>query len=389
MRSLLYAPLVALFVACEPAPRSVAGEPGTSLPGLSEAEVGQFRTGLALFNKVFTPEDGLGPAFNENQCSACHTSPAEGGSAASERITKATRYVGPGQCDLLTSEGGVNVRKQATPLLRAHGMRREAIPASATEVGELITPFLFGLGLIEAIPEATISSRADPDDADGDGITGRAVRGPDGRLLRFGTKSDVATLEEFVRSALLMEMGLTTRGAERDLVNGGPPPTGTDPVADPEVDERTVELLTAFTRFLAPTARMPARSRAHADTLAAGEQLFGEAGCTGCHTPSMRTGPSDVPALADKTVHLYSDLLLHDMGPDLVSVCGADASPSEHRTTMLMGLQHRDFYLHDGRTMDLREAILAHGGEAGSARDAFARLPWLHQEYLLMFLRSL
>jgi CxxC motif-containing protein (DUF1111 family) len=103
----------------------------------------------------------------------------------------------------------------------------------------------------------------------------------------------------------------------------------------------------------------------------------------------MRTGPSDVPAINRKTVQLYSDLLLHDMGPDLANVCAYDAGPAELRTTPLMGLGHREFLLHDGRALDMREAILAHGGEARSARDAFARLLWLHQEFLVIFLRSL
>jgi CxxC motif-containing protein (DUF1111 family) len=131
------------------------------------------------------------------------------------------------------------------------------------------------------------------------------------------------------------------------------------------------------------------RSSAHADTLDTGLRLFTRVGCTGCHTPSLRTGPSDVAALSNKTVALYSDLLLHDMGPQLANACGYDASPRELRTTALMGLQHRIFFLHDGRAMDLRDAILEHGGEAQAARDAFARLPWMQQEYIVLFLRSL
>jgi CxxC motif-containing protein (DUF1111 family) len=103
----------------------------------------------------------------------------------------------------------------------------------------------------------------------------------------------------------------------------------------------------------------------------------------------MRTGVADVPALQRKTVTLYSDLLLHDMGPGLADVCGYAAAPAEVRTEILSGLQHREQFLHDGRTRDLREAILAHGGEAQRARDAFARLSWLRQQYVLAFLRTL
>jgi CxxC motif-containing protein (DUF1111 family) len=103
----------------------------------------------------------------------------------------------------------------------------------------------------------------------------------------------------------------------------------------------------------------------------------------------MRTGPSEIPALDRKTVNLYSDLLLHDMGPALADVCGFTATPTEIRTELLMGLRHRSVFLHDGRAFDLREAILEHGGEAQRARDAFTRLGWLAQEYVVMFLRSL
>jgi CxxC motif-containing protein (DUF1111 family) len=390
MRSLLLTSLAAVLVAgCEPGPVPVAGEPGAPLPGLSAADSGRFYAGQALFNKIYTPEEGLGPSFNENQCSACHTSPAAGGTTGFERVVKATRHGGPGACDLLIGEGGENVRTQVTPLLRAHGGAAESVPTGATEVGRFLPTFLFGLGLVEAIPEETILAGADPEDRNGDGVSGRAARGPDGRLTRFGRKADFASIEDFTRAALRLEMGLTTREGERDLVGGAAPPPGTDPVADPEVDERTVQLLTTFQRFLVPTEPAAPTSHEQADTLRAGGRLFDDLGCTACHTRTMRTGASDVPALSRKTVRLYSDLLLHDMGPGLSNVCTYDASPRELRTAILAGLQHRDRFLHDGRAIDLREAILAHGGEAQAARDAFARLSWLHQHFLVTFLRSL
>ncbi|MBR9991178.1 MAG: hypothetical protein KFH98_15560 [Gemmatimonadetes bacterium] len=389
MKPIILALLTALCAACQPDPPPVAAEPGSPLPGLTDAETARFNAGLMLFNRIFSPAEGLGPAFNENQCSACHTVPAAGGTTGFERITKATRHTGPGACDLLIDEGGENIRTKVTPLLRAAGVPREVIPPGATEIGRFLPPFLFGLGLVEAIPDEVIVARADPDDKDGDGISGRVARGPDGRLTRFGRKADVATLEDFTRSALVHEMGLTSRPGDRDLVNGAPPPPGTDPADDPEIDDATVALLTDFSRFLAPTAAIAPRSKQQADTMEAGRRLFTQIGCTACHTPTMRTGPSDVPALSNKTVQLYSDLLLHDMGPKLSNVCGYDASPQELRTTMLMGLHYRSMFMHDGRAFDLRDAILEHGGEAQAARDAFERLLWIHQEYLVIFLRSL
>jgi CxxC motif-containing protein (DUF1111 family) len=389
MRLLVLALCAAGISACNSDADAVSGEPGTPLPGLSASDSARFFAGRTLFNKVFTPDEGLGPTFNENQCSACHTSPAVGGTTGFERVVKATRFDGPGACDLLTGEGGDNVRTSVTPRLRAHGVTSESIPSSATDTGRFLPPFLFGLGLVESIPEDAITRRADPDDRNDDGISGRAARNPDGHLTRFGRKADFATIEEFTRSALRLEMGLTSRASERDLVNGAAVPPGTDPKAEPEVDATVVDRLTDFVRFLVPPAPAPPRSAAQADTLARGRQLFDQAGCTKCHTPAMRTASRETAALSRKTVNLYSDLLLHDMGPKLANVCAHDAAPEELRTTMLMGLGHRRFYLHDGRAQDLREAILAHGGEAQAARDAFARLGWLRQEYIVIFLRSL
>jgi CxxC motif-containing protein (DUF1111 family) len=302
---------------------------------------------------------------------------------------KATRFEGPGACNVLSDQGGENVRSQVTPLLRARGVTGESIPRSATEVGRFRPPFLFGLGLVEAIPPDVILAAEDPADGDGDGISGRAGRTRDGRLARFGRKADFATIQEFIETALRLEMGLTTRADDKETHNGRPLPPGTDPAPEPEVDQKTVEFLTTFVRFLAPAAPAPPRSSAHGDTLAAGRRLFDEMRCSACHTPSMRAGPADVAALHRKTVALYSDLLLHDMGPALADVCGYAAAPGELRTEMLMGLRHRDRFLHDGRTTDLRAAILSHGGEAQEPRDAFARLAWLRQEYVLAFLRSL
>ena len=377
-------------LACAPAHDPATGQPGTPVPGLSAVELGRFYAGRALFDKVYTPAEGLGPSFNENQCSACHTVPASGGTTGFERVVKATRFGGPGACDLLHREGGENIRKQVTPLLRAQGVERESIPPSATEVGRFMPPFLFGLGLVEAIPHETLSAGEDPDDADGDGISGRAGRTAEGRLARFGQKAEFETIQAFIESALRLEMGLTTpHDTSEPGMNGGPLLPHTDPVPEPEVQQGAVDLLTAFVRFLAAPAPLAPRTAAHGDTLAAGQRLFGALGCAGCHTPTLRTGPSDVAALNRRRVDLYSDLLLHDMGPALADVCGRTADPAEIRTAPLMGLRHRDRFLHDGRTGDIGEAILAHGGEAQKAREAFARLPWLAQQHVLTFLRSL
>lgn len=393
MRIFVYSAGIALAVAsgaCSEMGGAVYGDPGDPVADLTDAQLGQFQAGAALFNKVYRPEEGLGPLFNENQCSACHTSPAIGGTTGFEFVTKATRYDRVSGCDLLVQEGGENVRTQATPLLREAGIDRATVPATATHVGRFTTPFLFGLGLVEAIDDETVLSRADPEDRDGDGISGRVGRTEDGRLARFGRKGEVATIREFVATAIRLEMGLTTPLDNREpTINGSPPPDGTDPAPDPEVDELTLDLLTAFVRYLVPPAPAVPRSDAHRDSIAQGRDLFGDIGCTACHTPSMRTGPHEIAALDRKRVALYSDLLLHDMGQARADVCGRTATPSEVRTELLMGLRHRQFFLHDGSAHDLREAVSAHGGEAERSRDAFARLGWVRQEYVVQFLLSL
>jgi CxxC motif-containing protein (DUF1111 family) len=381
------AALALVAIGCGNDRDAATGEPGTPLPELGARELARFQAGRALFDKVFSPEEGLGPAFNENQCSACHTRPASGGSSGFERVVKATRF--GTDCDALGVLGGPNVRTQATPQLRAYGIEHETIPTLATDTGHFAPPFLFGLGLIEAIPAATILTREDPGDSDGDGISGRAGRTLDSRIARFGRKAEFATIEDFSATALHLEMGLTNRRHPRDLINGKTAPASTDPVPDPEVSDETVTLLSTFVRFLAAPRPPPARSRAHADTVREGRRLFDALGCPACHTPTMRTGQNEIPALANRTVPLFSDLLLHDMGSTLADVCGPTATPFEVRTEPLMGLGSRDRFLHDARTDDITEAILDHGGEARKARDGFARLAWIRQQYLVIFLKSL
>lgn len=373
----------------EPQSVAIAVRLGDPLPGLDAEARARFDAGKALFNKVFTPEEGLGPLFNENQCSACHTTPAIGGTGE-QFLIRASRSTPSGDCDILSEAGGENVRVRATPELMAHGIDRQPFPAEATDSARFNVPYIFGLGLIEAIPEEQILARADPNDRDGDGISGRPGRDVDGRFARFGRKADQATVRAFVESAAHLEMGLTTPARPHEgTIAGAPFPAGTDLAPDPELDETAVSLLTDFVRFLAPPARRMGESEADRRMIERGETLFDDIGCTSCHTPSMTTGPSDIAALDRRRVDLYSDLLLHDMGPELATVCAPGASPTELRTEPLMGLGRRSLYLHDSRTNDLSEAIGFHGGEAAPARERFRALSELERHALIRFLQSL
>ena len=373
--------------ACQQPSEQPPPRPGAPLSGLDENNLRRFQTGQALFNRVFKPENGLGPLFNGDQCSACHTQPAAGGTGE-QFLHRASRFSATKQCDLLSSAGGENIRVMVTPALRALGIERQPPPDQATEKTRFNVPFIFGLGLVEAVPEERILRRADPDDADDDGISGRAGVDAQGRFARFGRKADQPTLRSFIETAAHFEMGLTTPShPDEGTIAGKSYPAGVDPVPGLELSEADVELITDFVRFLAP----PAQRKLEPDRqmIDDGEKLFHLVGCSRCHTPTMTTGRHEVAALSEKRFAVYSDLLLHDLGPELANVCSVGASPTEMRTEPLMGLGLRSLYLHDSRTKDLAEAIHFHGGEAAPARARFQSLNELQQHQLVRFLQSL
>lgn len=378
-----------LAAACEPAPEPAVGAaPGEPLPGLTEDEHGRFLAGQAVFERPVIAAEGLGPLFNAERCSDCHEVPATGGAGFRVLVVKATRSEAA-SCDLLVAEGGDNIQQRATAALAAHGIALEQMPARADAVARVTAPPLFGAGLVEAIPDGAILALADPDDADGDGISGRVARTADGRIGRFGRKGELATALDFIDTALRFELGLTTPGnPHEERPNGAALPPDADPVPEPEIDERGMGLLTDYVHFLAPPAA-EAATDAVRDTIEEGATSFTGIGCGKCHTPSLETGAHAVAALSGRTARLYSDMLLHDMGPELADVCGPDAAPAEYMTTRLWGLRHRSQYLHDGRALSLESSIEAHGGEAATSRDAYRALTPARRELLLRFLRSL
>jgi len=262
-----------------------------------------------------------------------------------------------------------------------------------------IASALPGAGLLEAISESDILAQADSEDADSDGISGRPNHVWDPlsktrRLGRFGWKANQAGLLQQTAAAAFGDMGLTS------TLHPGPtcpPPQRVCRAA--EVNGGTVELsderlaaLTAYLRYLAP----PARQRRADPAVRRGEELFASAGCMVCHTPTARTGKNAVPALSERDIAPFSDLLLHDMGEGL-----ADGRPDfeadgrEWRTPPLWGLgsleavNGHEFLLHDGRARGIAEAILWHGGEAEAAKEAFRGLAATKRRDLIAFLRSL
>jgi CxxC motif-containing protein (DUF1111 family) len=286
--------------------------------------------------------------------------------------------MGPGGFDPLTELGG--------PVLQSEGIRTpdcsfptEGMPRGVNARRRQAVP-LYGIGLIESVPEEAILANADPDDADGDGVSGRPNRIA-GRVGRFGWKADEPTLERFVAKALQQEIGITT--PLRPTEEEGLRKVDCDPAADPEDDGTHLRRLVDFLRLLAPLEEKPRK-----ESDARGAELFASAGCASCHVAELPVVGSDLPA-RDRA-RLYSDLLLHDMGSPLADgIEVAEAEGGEFRTAPLWGVRESAPYLHDGRAPTLETAIGLHNGEAAGARDRFLALPGEDRAALLGFLATL
>lgn len=345
-----------------------AGTYGAPLAGV---ELARFAAGRALFDRDFGAADGLGPVFNGDACRSCHADPVIGG--AGERGVNVTRY------GILDDAGGFTAPPGGTMAHRfssATGVR-PPLDRAGNDFEARQPPTLFGAGLIDQIPDATILAHADPTDADGDGIRGRANVLGDGRLGRFGWKADVPSVAEFSRDAMSNEMGVTV-AAQPGLTFGFA--LDNDGVTDPELDAAALDDLTFFMASLAP----PPRTSTDPSAEAAGAQLFTSVGCARCHTPSMKTA-------SGVDVALYSDLLIHDVAPATQhgGIAAGSVGMRELRTPPLWGLATSAPYLHDGAAATPRAAIEAHHGEADAVRAAFLALPPADQAALVAFLRSL
>jgi CxxC motif-containing protein (DUF1111 family) len=363
-------------------------QPGDPVRGLSAAERARFDSGRVVFESTFTAAVGLGPLFNASGCAECHEEPVVGG--VGDEVERHAAVFHPERtgfaCDQLPDQGGPVFQDSVTPALHAAlGIDREALPPSVTTVAARTTPDVLGFGFLDAIPDSTILKYADPDDKDGDGISGRPNRFLDGRIGRFGRKAFVPTLREFNDGAFQVEVGITNPSVpEEGTVTGSPLPDGTDPAPDPELTARSLELTEAFVRLLAPPAPLK-QSRA----ARRGQDIFREVRCTGCHVPVLQTGDNPIAALRHKDVAAYTDLLLHDMGDSLADICFGLATPSEFRTEPLMGLRLSTHFLHDGRASTPEQAIDSHGGEAARSRSLFRMLPPADRAALLAFLKTL
>jgi CxxC motif-containing protein (DUF1111 family) len=363
------------------------------LAGLSPGEVTAFLRGDEEFGRAFTPRDGLGPMFNDVSCANCHSGDGRGDPR------NMLARIGEPADGFLAELGGPQIQTRALP-----GVSPEVIPGGHP-VSHRLPPPVFGMGLIEAIPDATILALSDSLDVNGDGVSGRPNWvTPPGYVTsntavlpraigRFGRKAQVASLLQQVVEAYHQDMGITSefRPHENVPVNARGQAIAADGAADPEVSVATVESVVHYVRTLAPPA-VGAASGNRSD----GQALFASVGCANCHTPLLRTGAHPIAALSGRDIALYSDLLLHDMGDGLADLrADGDASGREWRTAPLWGLRlmaqflnGQSFLLHDGRARTLDEAIRLHGGEAERARNAFVGLSAPQRNALLDFVGS-
>lgn len=401
-----------------------------------------FFLGNAIFNRgwVTAPAsvvdfDGLGPLFNAGNCSACHFKDGRGRPPEEPNealLSMLVRLGVPGRTaeggpmpeptygDQLQengilgvpAEGSTRIAYVEVPGSFADGtpfsLRRPTYTIEELGYGPLhpdvqlsprTAPFLVGLGLLEAVPEETILGLADPDDRDGDGISGRPNRVWDvtrraPALGRFGWKANQPSLRQQNAAAFVGDMGITssmfpdeacTARQEKCLAA----PTG----PAPQLREALFDQVTYYTHTLA----VPGRRDVDAPDVRRGRGLFETARCARCHVPTLETGAVDAfPELSRQIIHPFTDLLLHDMGPELADGRpDFEASGTEWRTPPLWGIglvqkvNRHSYFLHDGRARGFAEAILWHGGEATRSRELFVAMPKADRDALIAFLESL
>jgi CxxC motif-containing protein (DUF1111 family) len=446
--ALLLSPVAGLRAdspARDPGVRPDPAGAGDPLPGLTASQLKLFQAGLDDFQQAEGVGDGLGPRFNLDSCHGCHSQPASGGTspAVNPQVKVATDFGARNTVPYFvtlngpvrearfkynpdrTRDGGVHAifvisgRKDDTGDASKCTITQENFWAQGQSnniVFRIPTP-TFGAGLIEAIPDSAIidSQTANANGKAALGISGRPHRvsvtgatnnnGNDGTIARFGWKAQNKSLLLFSGEAYNVEMGITNElfTQERDETPNcqfaRTPNDVTDPDgATPAATISGIERFAFFMRLLAPptpSLTLPGG----AASIASGKALFQSTGCAYCHTPTLYTGNAAIRALRNKPVHLFSDVLVHQMGPGLADdINQGQAAGDEFRTAPLWGLGQRIFFLHDGRTSDLLVAIRAHksagnnrfqASEANAVIDKFNQLSETQKQDLLNFLRSL
>lgn len=391
---LLATAIVPLLIACDaivpsaPAAHDVLDGP---VEGLTHEEQIRHLAGDVAFNdQVFTASTGLGPIFVATSCGTCHASDGKG-----HPFTTLIRF---GQSDATGNRyldaGGPQLQNRALP-----GYKPEQLPEGAP-FSRFMPPLNVGLGYLDALTDAQLLANADPDDRDGDGISGvpnyvhppsyfrpRSGHMPvDGRYIgRYGKKAAAIDLLQQTVTAYNQDIGIASAYDPIDVYSGHD--------IDPEVSNQTIHDVV----FYLLTLKAPTQRNADDARVQAGKRTFSDIGCASCHVPTFTTPSTSIAALSNKTIHPYTDLLLHDMGPELDDgYTEGTALTSEWKTPPLWGLGlaptsqgGQYFLLHDGRAHSIEEAILYHGGEGAKSRERYRQLPAHDKEALIKFLESL
>ena len=401
---LLALPLVIILGSCDgllteaPESNEVLAEP---IASLTPEQLALHIEGDEEFARIFGVDDGLGPIFVQNSCESCHVGDGKG--SPFNALTRFGRYDGPGDWDPMIEQGGPQLQHRSIA-----GYEPETVPDGAASV-QFIAPNVTGLGYLAAVEDATILAMADPADVDGNGISGDVnyIEAPEwlqldsryhqpsprGYIGRFGRKAGAIDLVQQTVGAYKQDMGVTSDFDPVDPVNPRSSIFADDAVTDPEISAAVVAKVVMYLQ----TLEAPRRRNESAPEVLAGEQHFTAMGCASCHTPTLQTGPSEIGALDRVEFHPYTDMLMHDMGPELDDgYTEGSAATSEWRTMPLWGLGlqvdsqgGQMFLLHDGRARSYAEAIEYHGGEAAASRDAYEALSDQAKDELNAFLDSL
>jgi CxxC motif-containing protein (DUF1111 family) len=419
--------------AIDPGVRGGQPAAGQPIAGLTPGELDSFnRIGQPTFSEVEAVSNGLGPRFNLNSCSGCHAFPAAGGSSPSTnpQVTQVSTMAPGNQAPSFLSRNGPvrEVRFVKNSDGSADGGVHDVFTISgrpdrppgcsiaqpnfsntANIIFRIPTP-VFGDGLIESVTDATIIENlaSDPDGQKArNGIRGRFNVGfvagavntnpNDGGVTRFGWKAQNKSLTTFAGEAYNVEMGVTNEVFPNEREDDptcakNPTPESDSVFAVGSTGPSDVAAFRAFMRLLVPPA--PAcTGPACSSSIQNGHTTASQIGCFTCHTETLETGLSSTSALSQQPVHLFSDLAVHHMGTGLSDgVTQGSAGPDEFRSAPLWGLGQRIFFLHDGRTGDVMQAIQAHqgsGSEANNVISNFQNLTSSQQQDILNFLRSL
>src|SRR2546426_3728224 len=401
---------VVWLAACAPAASGVTSPPlpGTDvapLVGMTAAFGEPFRNltadQLALspagkdeLAAVEAVDEGLGPVFNEASCQTCHLGPGTAVGGTTGRVeTRFGRTRSDGTFDPMTEFGGSLIQDHGIGPVTEGGAFTfvgEVVPQEATVIAQRITTQLFGLGLVDAVPDDEFRQLAQLEAATSPATAGTPnmvfdIAAGRTRVGRFGWKAQVPTLHQFSGDAYLNEMGITNpEFPAESCPQGDCAALAFNPMPALNDDGEGVDKFTDFMTLLAPPPRGARTLR-----VIQGSGVFALIGCANCHTPVLVTGPNPVAALSGKVFQPFSDFLLHDMGSLGDGIVQGVSTPKQMRTAPLWGVRTRPALLHDGRGTTIEAAILAHDGQGRKARNRFAGLGPRARGSLLAFLNSL